>query len=207
MTNDKPLTVTRADRDAAEKWCSQIEGEGPVMSLPEAFAKHRSAPAPSQHSELADRLEELVANASPLPWSAKSIPYDGYEDPVIYDRDGVYVAQTVYDMQSLTQIHPIEDDTALIVEAVNSLPAILSVIRQSPQDTARRDAVIEECAKVADAEQWPKAHVEASFRDGNGDPDVYNQACRDIAAVIRALATKDADDSHDPFKHEGYDDE
>jgi len=71
-----------------------------------------------------------------LPWRAEVIPYNGMDDPCIIsdvakDQYGnnQYVAQTVYDMQSMTTRDEVDADTLFIVEACNSHQALLRVAR------------------------------------------------------------------------------
>lgn len=93
----------------------------------------------SQHdrNSLADRLEGWAAKASPRPWRMDGIPYVGNDDPVIIDANGVYVAQTVYDMQSITQEHPVDDDTIFIVEIANNIETVIAALRaQSGENRA-----------------------------------------------------------------------
>jgi hypothetical protein len=58
------------------------------------------------------------------PWIARGLPYNGFDDPVITTQDGTYIAQTVYDMQSNTQEHNINDDTLLIATAPDMYEAL-----------------------------------------------------------------------------------
>lgn len=72
---------------------------------------------------------------TPGPWEIVGIPYDGYEDPCIYSTvaknswgEPQYVAQTVYDMQSVTIRETIEADTHLIAAAPELLEACEKVM-------------------------------------------------------------------------------
>ena len=66
-------------------------------------------------------------------------------------------------------------------------------LSQEGMDALHREAraaiavVIERCAKVAEDETWPDRFVAASQRDGNDSPQIYNDACREIAIAIRKL--------------------
>lgn len=61
-------------------------------------------------------LKTLAQAATPGPWTAENTPYDGFTDPVISSGE-VYVAQTVYDMQSWSSRHDVDADTAYIAAA------------------------------------------------------------------------------------------
>jgi hypothetical protein len=70
-----------------------------------------------------------------LPWKAVGLPYK-LDDPCIVsevakDQYGneQYVAQTVYDMQSMTTRDEVDADTLFIVEACNSHARLLAVAR------------------------------------------------------------------------------
>ena len=190
---DKPVTATQADEQAViQYWAGwspntirNVTGEYHPLVL--AFARHRTAHAPSQHGDLADTTD-LIEHLREGVTSCGLHDDNETEMFDVVDADEAMCEAADALTRQAEQIAKQRQDLAMMTEQVISL-------RQSPQDTVRRDAVIEECAKVADAEQWPKTHVEASFRDGNGDPDVYNQACRDIAAAIRALGTKDLENT------------
>lgn len=68
------------------------------------------------------------------------------------------------------------------------LLATLFAHHRIDSNTEARRAVIAECAKVAESEQFADSHVTASNHDGDNRPEVYNTACIDIAKAIRALA-------------------
>jgi hypothetical protein len=77
-------------------------------------------------------IDSLMEQATPRPWIAEGLPYDGMDDPcIIGGPDRIYVAQTVYDMQSMTQIHNVDADTKLIVALVNAWPAIRAALHRS----------------------------------------------------------------------------
>jgi hypothetical protein len=52
-------------------------------------------------------------------------------------------------------------------------------------EAAAEQRGMERAAVIAEAEQWPKSHLDAAFRDGNSGPADYNEACTDIARAIR----------------------
>ena len=71
-----------------------------------------------------------MSKHTPGPWLIDGIPYNGYDDPVVYSGavlnsrgDGQYICQTTYDMQSITQRDSVEADTRLIAAAPDMLEA------------------------------------------------------------------------------------
>jgi hypothetical protein len=80
----------------------------------------------------AEKLRALDAEATPAPWVTQGVPYDGLKGPIILGGpDRIYVAQTVYDMQSATEIHAIDEDTELIAYLRNLVPAILAMAEEN----------------------------------------------------------------------------
>lgn len=155
----EPVTVTQADRDAAEKEADGIflansnvlcrrDHEIITVNLTQAFAAHRTDHAPSQHNELA--AIERARECAVIALRARNMP-----SPSIEADD-------------------IERGTRDEHSAVQSA---LLALRQSSQDTVRRDAVIEECAKICEA---------------CADHDDETWAYENAAGAIRALTTKDA---------------
>lgn len=49
-----------------------------------------------------------------------------------------------------------------------------------------RDEALEEAAKVAEGEKYTKAYSDASYSAGDEKPQIYNDACDDIAQAIRS---------------------
>jgi hypothetical protein len=69
-------------------------------------------------------IEECWGEATAGPWGYADVPYNGMDDPIIFsetvtyeDGTGVYIAQTVYDMQSGTQKHNINADTVFLARS------------------------------------------------------------------------------------------
>jgi hypothetical protein len=68
--------------------------------------------------------------ATPGPWEADGVPYN-ISDPVIVALPGdVYIAQTVYDMQSGTIKHNVDEDTLFIAAARSDVPALVAEVRR-----------------------------------------------------------------------------
>lgn len=61
-------------------------------------------------------------------WHAENVPYNGIDDPIIVTEYGCYVAQTVYDMQSVTTNHEVDEDTVFIANAKQDILYLLSII-------------------------------------------------------------------------------
>lgn len=76
-------------------------------------------------------IKERLKNATPGEWTAWGIPYNGINDPNISTKDGVYIAQTVYDMQSGTQEHNIDADTVFIAHAKQDIEYLLKKIENT----------------------------------------------------------------------------
>lgn len=57
------------------------------------------------------------------------LPYDECDDPIIENEDGIYICQTVYDMQSFTQEHNINEDTEFIAHAKSDIEFLLNLIK------------------------------------------------------------------------------
>lgn len=81
--------------------------------------------------EVIAELKELLAKATPAPWVTHKLPYDGFDDPIITGGEGVYIAQTVYDMQSYTQKHNVDADTKLIAALRNSVELLIELAEQT----------------------------------------------------------------------------
>ncbi len=47
--------------------------------------------------------------------------------------------------------------------------------------------VLEEAARVAEAQRYSPAQVKTSYADGDCGPDWFNEGCNEAAAAIRAL--------------------
>ena len=60
-------------------------------------------------------------------WKVVGVPYDDLDDPYIVavQEDGteIYIAQTVYDMQDVTCVHNIDNDTYLLAASKDLLEA------------------------------------------------------------------------------------
>lgn len=50
-----------------------------------------------------------------------------------------------------------------------------------------RDEALEEAAKVAEGEKYTQAYSDASYSAGDQKPQIYNDACDDVAQAIRSL--------------------
>lgn len=77
--------------------------------------------------EIEDRLNKTTSGK----WIAKDIPYDGHEDPCIVTEKGTYIAQTVYDMQSITEKHNVDEDTLFIAHAKDDIKFLLNLIKDN----------------------------------------------------------------------------
>lgn len=79
-----------------------------------------------------EELQMLAEAATPGPWTARGLPYDGINDPIIEGAHGLYVCQTVYDMQSITQEHGVDADTAYIAGASpDTVLALIARLREA----------------------------------------------------------------------------
>lgn len=74
--------------------------------------------------EKAARLRELLSIIT-LPVTVRGLPFDGFEDPVIVDAEGRYVAQASYDTLSHTTTD-VDERAELIAAAINALPEALA---------------------------------------------------------------------------------
>ncbi len=74
-------------------------------------------------------IEERLNATTIGKWVAGGLPYNDCDDPWIETEYGDYVAQTVYDMQSCTQKHNIEEDTIFIAKAKDDIKYLLDIIR------------------------------------------------------------------------------
>ncbi|HYC66690.1 hypothetical protein [Brevundimonas sp.] len=84
--------------------------------------------------------ESLAKAATPGPWEPVGLPYDGYDDPEIVTADGLYVAQTAYDMQSATTERDVDADTRHI--AFNNPAFALSAIAEIHRLRGERDEAV-----------------------------------------------------------------
>ena len=74
-------------------------------------------------------IEERLNNTTSGKWKALNIPYNNIDDPEIISEDGTYICQTVYDMQSKTQIHNVNEDTIFITNAKEDITFLLKEIK------------------------------------------------------------------------------
>ncbi len=78
-----------------------------------------------------NRLKEIEArvnNTTQGKWLALNIPFNRTDDPEIVTEDGTYIAQTVYDMQSTTTKHKINEDTLFIANAKEDILFLIEEI-------------------------------------------------------------------------------
>lgn len=92
--------------------------------------------------EALQAIKERLNAATLGPWKCEGIPYDGSTDPIIFSETvtysdqfyakgkGVYIAQTVYDMQSTTIEHNIDADTEFIAHAPADIAALLAEVER-----------------------------------------------------------------------------
>lgn len=93
-----------------------------------------------------ERLAEIEARekvATHGPWNYSGVPYNLYEDPTIFGPNDEYIAQTVYDMQSGSQNHNIDEDTIFIAHARQDVPDLIAEVRRL-QDELRLEKSITE---------------------------------------------------------------
>jgi hypothetical protein len=102
----------------------------------------------NQEPDLA-AIEARLAASTPGPWAYEGVPYNRYDDPCIYseavkneNNEGVYIASTVYDMQSGTQEHNIDADTIFIANAPTDIAALLARARQQDARITELEAVV-----------------------------------------------------------------
>lgn len=78
-------------------------------------------------------IEERLSNTTSGIWRATGIPYDcesdENDDPCIVTDDNIYIAQTVYDMQSLTTYHNVNEDTIFIANSKSDIEFLLNFIK------------------------------------------------------------------------------
>lgn len=75
-------------------------------------------------------IENRATAATPGPWQATGLPYNGTDEPCILTAQGLYIAQTVYDMQSQTEEHAVDADTMFIASARTDIPALIAEVRR-----------------------------------------------------------------------------
>ena len=73
-------------------------------------------------------IKERCEKATPGPWKVLNIPYNGYDDPEIVTKDGTYICQTTYDMQSQSEKHNVDEDTEFIAHAREDILKLLREI-------------------------------------------------------------------------------
>lgn len=72
-----------------------------------------------------DAIEAELNATTPGDWRHEGIPYRDMDgDPVILAGD-VYIAQTVYDMQSMTQEHHVDADTIFLANSKRHVRQLL----------------------------------------------------------------------------------
>ena len=75
-------------------------------------------------------IKERCEKATPGPWKALNIPYNGYDDPEIVTKDGTYICQTTYDMQSQSEKHNVDENTEFIAHARKNIPKLIAEIER-----------------------------------------------------------------------------
>jgi len=77
----------------------------------------------------------------------------------------------------------------LLQEAADHIAALEA--RNARLEEQVREAY-ERCAEVAEGEKYTQAYSDASYSAGDQKPQIYNDACDDIAQAIRTLTTEQA---------------
>ena len=127
----------------------------------------------TEAERLAERLEELLAKATPGPWQVYKHPVCKIEDALeeltyqvvhtdplanhlfLLDADGKCPATTGCGPTS-------EDNAALIVEAVNALPALITALRSQAEELERLRGALGELSdyETDRASMWADQHNE-----------------------------------------------
>lgn len=110
-----------------------------------------------------EALKQLCGEATPGPWRAHEAPYNGYNDPWVGTLEEVYICQTVYDMQSTTQVHNVDADTNFI--AASNPQTIRQLIDLVEKQQAGINAVLD---LVSDSDGVYGLHR-------NGDPAPWTE--------------------------------
>ena len=76
------------------------------------------------------KIKERCEKATPGPWKALNIPYNGYDDPEIVTKDGTYICQTTYDMQSQSEKHNVDEDMEFIAHAREDIPKLIAEVEK-----------------------------------------------------------------------------
>ena len=75
----------------------------------------------TNETEQLRRMVEARERATKGPVVIEGVPYcDGSDDPTVLTVDGTYICQTVYDHQSLTTDHAVDEDTLFIAGCFNT---------------------------------------------------------------------------------------
>lgn len=159
---DSKVTVEQAAQAALEAWRALPEdernGERPfIMGFNAGWeeAEAQSRPDPGVR-ELCERLKGLLAKATPGPWMVKNYPAIIRQNPMESEPPQLFIMEEGDEYPEGPSIiedgfvtERAEHDAALIVEAVNALPTLLSALEAQAArlDEARR--VIEPFAEHA----------------------------------------------------------
>jgi hypothetical protein len=98
-----------------------------------------------------DAIEARLKAATPGPWQAVDLPYNGIDDPMIVNGELVYIAQTAYDMQSSSQEHDVDADTIFIANAPADVAALLGEVKRLREEKAK---LISKFRAEADDQSW-----------------------------------------------------
>jgi len=107
------------------------------------------------------RIKERCEKATPGPWKILNIPYNGYDDPEIVTKDGTYICQTTYDMQSQSEKYNVDEDTEFIAHAREDIPKLIAEIKRL--QALKQIGTCKECKWWERAEKdWGFCHSEAT---------------------------------------------
>lgn len=173
-------------------------GPAAAASFAPPIAEQSAKPQAAPDGDLVGELERLLADASDGPWAYRPNEYDDWgiirgpeknvdwADYPVRPIVGQARHSDLTDEKFLSQCRksktdPWGGDAKLIVWFRNHAPRILTAFRQSGNADALREAVIEECARVADR-----------YCEEAGGSASYNLACLHIREAIRNLTKGDA---------------
>jgi hypothetical protein len=135
-----------------------------------------------------DSIRARCESATPGPWKAIGIPYNGYDDPIIETDSEIYIAQTAYDMQSETQTHNVNADTEFIAASRTDIPQMLAEIVRLTTDLAMMTAERDEWERMAGEKNQPTVVPSCSTCWYAGCDCVECDTCR--------ILTHDPDDDY-----------
>lgn len=89
-------------------------------------------------------IRERLAKATPGRRIATGLPYNGIDDPCVITESGAFIAQTTYDMQSVTQEHNVDADTIFIAHAPADIQNLLDIVDAQRAEDERLHNILAE---------------------------------------------------------------